>query len=85
MRKAASVKTSPVPPNAAVVAKAGIYFGLFSFRKMLELTTPIMFAIGTATLVNKTRLFSFATLLSYSTSNKTLGADVPQVITKLAK
>lgn len=79
-----SVKTNPHAPKAAVVAKAGRYFGASLFRKMLLLTTPIKLATGTPTLVSIIRRFSSAILLLYQTSSITLGADVPQVIMKQA-
>lgn len=52
---------------------------------MLEETTPIKFAIGTAIDVKTIRLFSEAILLLYQTSRRTEGAEVPQVIMKQAK
>src|SRR5271170_4227112 len=80
-----NVNTNPHPPKAAVVAKAGKYFGASCGRKMLLLTTPIRLAMGTATPVKTTRRFSSAILLLYHTSSMTLGADVPHVIMKHAK
>lgn len=52
---------------------------------MFDAKTPIMLAIGTAIEVNTALLFSSAMLLQYQTSSKTEGADVPQVIMKVAK
>ena len=45
--KAAS--TAPVAPNAAVVAKGGIYSGASFCWKMFDETTPIRLANGTPT------------------------------------
>jgi hypothetical protein len=76
-RPRASVKRIPVPPKAAVVIRAGKYFGASWLRKMLEATTPIRLATGTAILVSTTRLPSLAMLLLYQASRRTEGADVP--------
>ena len=84
-KPSASVMQNPVPPNAAVVANAGIYFGASWFRKMLLLTTPIRFAIGTPKEVSTRRRPSCAILLLYHTSRSTEGAEVPQVIMNAAK
>jgi hypothetical protein len=70
------VRRNPVPPKAAVVASAGIYFGASLFWKMFE-TTPMRFARGTPKLVRMRRLPSCAILLLYQTSRRTDGADVP--------
>lgn len=59
------VKINPIPPNAAVVARAGMYLGASLFWKMLELTTPIRLARGTAIEVRRTRRPSWAILLLY--------------------
>jgi len=60
-----SVRISPVAPNAAVVASAGMYSGASWSRKMLELTSPITLAMGTPSEVRRTRRFSSAMLLLY--------------------
>lgn len=80
-----SVKARPTAPKAAVVASAGMYFGASLLRKILLLTTPIRLATGTPTEVSITRRFSLAMLLLYHTSRITDGAEVPQVIMKVAK
>jgi hypothetical protein len=67
----------PTPPKAAVVIRAGRYFGASCVRNILELTTPIKLATGTAMLVKPTRRPSLAVLLLYQASNKTEGAEVP--------
>lgn len=81
----AKVRMKPIPPKAAVVASAGMYFGASWALKMFELTTPIRFAIGTPKLVNTTRFPSCAILLLYQTSRSTDGAEVPHVIMNAAK
>jgi len=61
-----------------------MYLGASVGRKMLDDTTPMRFAMGTAMEVRTARLFSSAMLLQYHTSSSTEGALVPQVIIKQA-
>lgn len=77
--------TEPVAPNAPTVISAGMYFGLSCSRKTLLETTPIRFASGTPILVSRTRRPSCAMLLLYQVLRRTEGAEVPQVIMKVAK
>ena len=62
-----------------------MYFGASLGRKMLDDTTPIRFAMGTAMEVSTARLFSSAMLLQYHTSSNTDGALVPQHIKNVLK
>ena len=76
---------APVAPNAAVVARAGIYFGAVWFVKILLETRPMMLANGTPTEVRTTRRPSCGVLLLYQVDSRTEGAEVPQHIMKVAK
>jgi hypothetical protein len=58
-----AAKTAPVAPKAAVVARAGMYFGAEDGKKMFDDTRPITLARGTPTEVRITRRPSWGTLL----------------------
>lgn len=69
--------TAPVAPNAAVVAKAGMYFGDDFGVKILLDTRPMTLARGTPIEVRTTRRPSWGTLLLYHVESSTDGALVP--------
>lgn len=80
-----AASTAPVAPKAAVVARAGMYFGADFGKKMFDETSPITLASGTPTEVRTTLRPSWGTLLLYHVERSTEGAEVPQHIIKVAK
>ena len=81
----APATTAVKPPNAAEVARAGMYLGSSLAEKMLPEIKPAALAIPTMTPVNTTRLFSDMELLEYQVASRTEGVLLPMQSKKQAK